>query len=488
MNPAASVDVGFGKQLEKRTRQGHEYVYDPQTNLFFNDQTGKWVSNPARSRATVQSDKAYYSHPDVDPVVDRIARHESDAQSVKYVLKVILVRQQLRRRLSKRNRAANAVEEPFVWCHSEFFQCLLGDNRYLGMLNELASSGVLATHVHTNPRGRFPVYRLAETEFLSGYALPKVTIKRVEQKIESYLKWSQKSFSSLDQRVIDHVVDNFRQIDLTRAGFLEIWLERYRTTYLRRHSEDPLSLPNYMDIGNSVWEIIRLWNSASITERKTWFKVCHFGNRLHHVFTYLPSEIRAYILGKDARPMRLTEFDLANAQPAIFANLLFRKHKLDRHTDMLLRVVENKTVYEDLGERLGIPRDLAKTEMLHFLYSMADSHAQKRFEDLYGLPARLAKTYKQQDRDEDGNTIPYGERHKELPKQMQRAESEMFRDVWRALLNQGHVFLPIHDAVYVQRIDRRQEMVVRRIIIRELKKHLKIKFQVRLKRIKRYLK
>ena len=427
-----------------------------------------------RNRAT------YYSHPEVDLIVQKIFPDPSSQQSVQVVLKQIVQKEHLK----AMRRCADDYVQPLTvrehcWINHEFYAHILTRQSYKVMMDLLVHYGVLHESYFTSMKGRHPTYCISNSNWLRDYQMLPVTIPRVLKKISTYQQFRLSHYPAIEQVVIPHIINNFCFIDLNRQEFDRLWERRYIDRYLKFPRKYYLSLEQYRQHGEVVWRSIEAWNHSNTEQKVQWFNVCSFGHRLHHPFTYWPKEIRAYVLDAHGNPLTLVEFDLANSQIFIFANMLVQQnYKLRQET--FVKLVERRKIYEDVAMRLGIERDPAKTIMLHWLYSMATSHAQVEFEKHYGQVALIAKAMKLKEYDADGNRLKFRNRHKQLPKMMQRAESAMFRDIWPQIIEAGYVMLPVHDAVYVANVIKKTSRIpIKRIMRNTVKKHMKLRFKIK---------
>lgn len=448
----------------------------------------------------------YYSHPEVDRILWSLYPDEVERQSVQVVLKAIVAMQHFKatRKEADEYLQPESVQE-HCWTPAEFYAHILTRTSYVRVMHNLVSNKILHGSSFTSPMGRHPTYRLANPSWLQGYGLVPVTIPRLQKKIQTYAAFRSRHSPTVMQKVVPHVIENFCYIDLADLDFMGYWrwrfLNKYEPKQKRQLAQNPrkkgLTWWEYEERGGEILSSIKAWNCADDAEKMQWFKVCSFGHRLHHPFTYWPSEIRAFILDRRGNPIKLIEFDLANSQPFIFANYLlwprsdlskennrFRYCRMKR-SDFVKRV-EDHSIYEDMAERLGITRDDAKEEMLHWMYSMADTKAQKQFVQHYGEVGWEAGRIKSQTTDAEGNRYGFLSRHKQLPKMMQRAESAMFKGIWMKLIENGHVILPIHDAVYCADVKTKtKKQKIKMIIKKGVKSHMKLRHYIKEKEIVR---
>lgn len=465
---------------KKRVRQGRDYLYNPITNRFLNQETGKWVMNPTCNKTKTTSNHRYYRHPDLMAPIEKMFSNRIEQECVGYLFKLIALKQTYRRMQFREDDAKNLM--PSIWIDNMVLGILFSDGLYTRKLDRLVSSGILNREIHPCVQGNIPTYGFSDPQWLTGYELPSIQYQNTENKVRRITRWKMQEFTATDRLTITQVIENFSKIDLTATQFLTMWHDHYYSKYLLKGYEYPLSLDEYMDYGYESWNIVECWNQASLEERWLFFKVDGFGKRLHHPFTRLPSEARKHILDIRGNPLRLVEFDVANSQPAIFASLLVQKHGIPI-SDRFIRSVETQKVYEDLAERKGTIRDIAKPLFLQFLYCKANGKAHKEFTKLYGHIADIAAQYKTREFDMDGKRFKKGENHKLLSQMMQRKESSIFRVLWFWLRSKSIAFLPIHDAIYITERSDKKLRRIRRILQGIIGKRLSIKVLVNIKHL-----
>ena len=478
---AEKITSSLPNRFVTKTRQGVKYRYDNETGLFENTSTGKWVHNPIiRSNKTV-STLRYYWHPDLEPILNQITQDPYMIECIGYLLKFILVKNQLRKHINKHHTSTAKNQKKMAWLSHEFSKRILGESKYKAIMFELVEKGILNQVVKTNPKGKIYLYSFSNPVLLQDYSLKPITFKRLEEKILNYRKWALLQYQPLDQKVIAQIIKTGWKITITEEQLKLIAIARYKLKYLPKHPDKALTESEYMDSMKNVMTIINNWNDADEHDKLDFFTVDDTGNRLHHVFTYLPSEIRAYVQNRDGVDMFFTQYDLANSQPAIMANLLVKEYGFTYsyfNHDFVSLVCRQK-IYEDLALKMNISRDIAKTEMLHMLYSWSDSDADKNFQKFYPDVSRVIRQLKMRDKDDNGQYIPFNKRHAQLPKIMQQMESLIFRDVWRVLINNGNEYLPIHDAVYVAGLKSNEKTIMEDLIFSILKQSFSIPIKIK---------
>lgn len=400
-------------------------------------------------------------------------------ESIAYVLKH-LREQQIRKTYYKTidGHLHPGSESIDVWLPAMLPEILLGTTQYRTIMDLLRDHGLLDIRQLTKNKRTYSYYSFRNPKHLTESSSRPISFQVVEKKCRRFLAWRKVNMLPIDYRVIEQMVANFGRINLEKQQFTELWRSRYHEKYLLKHPENPMPEEEYMgDVHDLCWATIDGWNEAKPEQRASTMHADGFGNRLHHVFTYLPSEIRGMILDHQGKPVEFIAFDLRNSQPAIFANLLVTEHGVPLD-DPFVKAVSEGRIYEDLMERLGVIRDIAKQEIMHYLYCPVFSPAQEEFEEAYPRAATIAAQYKRSAIDLDGNEQEWRKRHRVLAQKMQRAESEMFRPVWEQCLRDGMAIIPVHDAIYIRK-DHNSKRYMKFMIQNILGQFIKIPFEVR---------
>ena len=439
--------------------------------------------DPGSGSLNKEPSPTYYSHPEVNRILDPLFPKEADRQSVKMVLKGIVTAHNLRECMKEKDKYFDRiVQRKEGLFPNEYYAHMLTRSTYRATLDMLVCKGILKRGWYPSVWWR-PKYTMGSHDLYHGYDLLPVTEHRVRKKIDTYAEYKLRNYPTVKRIVIPHIIDHFHWVDLTRAKFLTMWEDRFNNEYHIKHP-DPRkrkSLDEYMTIGEYVWMSIDTWNGASESEKFQWFNVCAFGRRLHYPFTYWPKDVRAYILDKQGNPIRFVEYDLANSQPLIFADMMVRKYPVLRQCEFVRRI-ESQTIYENMCEKLNLTpeyRGYAKNEMMHWLYCRSKRNAQKQFIGAYGAIANEAKKIKMQTKDQDGRELSEDQRHRILAQMMQRYESDMFNPIWIEMINMGYVILPIHDAIYCANINECERGAIKEYITEQLRKHLVLNIKVR---------
>jgi hypothetical protein len=463
---------------------------------YWNPETEKWVINkPASVKTGIISRKRVYSHPEVDPILKDLFPKPQLRQSIQYALKHIALREcnfisrKIKSSYLERRSQQLPDSDPWIWIHSEFFRRILGNN-YKSVMMKLVNCGLLELDYKIRYQKRpMPLYRFKDKTLLSGYNLKPIEFNPLEKKIDGYLAWSKRYYRPLDVRVIKMVCNEFDEIRLSLEQVREILRMKYRKNYLVRHKayrdhpdlysfKSPpriMTESEYLSHADLYMNIINAWNNSDPAERSTMLSVDPFGNRLHSPFSRMPSEFRAYLYDAKGNYLQFMGFDMANAQHTIALHILKTKFECDVSGTNYYNDVISGEFYDRVKERLGLPnKKMAKGITFNWLYAFPDSRAQRTAIDMYGYPFVIFRDFKMEEYDENGDLIPFLKRHARLPQIMQQEESRVFRKIWKKLMHEDFVFLPVHDAVYVTRLQGKGVRIVRNVMRSILKYELDV--------------
>lgn len=429
-----------------------------------------------------------YSHPEVDAILNTLNFDRDTLLSIRYVLKIHAIKYHFRERMAEDDRyKPNQFVDSELWISSKFFEYMLSSHLYTSRLQILVDAGILKKKVQGSAKGRHTLYGFANRAWYRDYKknIP-ILSPRVIKKIASYSQYKLKHYPDDMHIVIPHIIEHFYRIDLDRTTFFEIWTRRYYSRYLLDHTEDQLSLEEYMDRGEISWLMIEQWNSLTDPEKTMYFTVCQFGRRLHYIFTYLPNEVRAYCVDRNGNRLFLTDFDMRNCQPAILANLLVERNpSYKRH--FFVRLVERARLYKWIRLKLYISDRESKNETLRMIYCKPYYKAHEQFKKLFPDIARETKILKEHPTDDQGNIITKKRRYTLLPQLMQRAESSMFRPLWVQFIKQGFIIMPIHDGIYFANVTEEKKDEIQKQMELHITNYIKIRFHIKQSRCSRMI-
>lgn len=239
------------------------------------------------------------------------------------------------------------------------------------------------------------------------------------------------------------------EFKITRHEFNTICGLRY-PEYIKKKqflNEPFTSLEEYIKNQDGQWKVICKWNDCTEEERQSsFFKVCRFGTRLHSPFSSLMSELRAYVV--DSVGKYLIEFnsiDIKCSQPTLYANILVDRGISCNYVD----TVRDEDIHTVIALKNGIERSLAKLYNCTLMFCKPSHHMHKQFCKWY--PIAGDEITKDKTTRFEGLPSNKQELHKSVSCMLQQKESEIMRKVWKALYNHKIHFLPVHDAVYVER-------------------------------------
>ena len=174
-------------------------------------------------------------------------------------------------------------------------------------------------------------------------------------------------------------------------------------------------------------------------------------NRIDTNLTFMASELRQFIIGYE----NMVYLDLKNSQPVMF-NIILKEHYDKGNSALKLEIDNyfNHTTkgmwYERLQELYGNTRDECKNLWMCIAYSENDSYLEdkKLFKKAYPKINSIIESYK------DKN-------HADFSVKLTQIESSIFIDgICRELVNQGIVPFTVHDAVIVNKEDKKQAIEI----------------------------
>ena len=165
----------------------------------------------------------YYSHPEVNRIIDPLFPKEADRQSVKVMLKGIVTAHNMRECMREKDEYfVRIVERKEGLFPNEYYAHLLTRATYDATLDLLSYKGALNHSWHPGVRWRSK-YKMGCHDWYHGYDLLPVTEHRVLKKIDTYAKFKLRNYPTVKRIVIPHIIDHFHWVDLTRAKFLRMW-------------------------------------------------------------------------------------------------------------------------------------------------------------------------------------------------------------------------------------------------------------------------
>lgn len=427
-----------------------------------------------------------YSHTMLDDPLREILPDSNQRFSFQCIMKSIVIKTNMRRYIDK-DKPVDMIDrrDGYAWHNAVFYARMLGWSRYKKIMGRITEAGILHERIIKSCKGRHPTYHVSDPKLLLGFDLYPVTMPRVYDKLCNYYRWHNNLQDAVIQKVKKHMVSFLGKVDLTKDQYDELIKYRYFNHYLKKPGKR-LSLEAYRGSAKYCWQIILCWNRSSAEERMAMMKTCIFGNRLHHPFTFLPKEIRPFLLDINGEKIRWLCFDLANSQPLLVADMLVRLDPSLRN-ELFVQLVEDNSIYEHYANVIGTEdREIGKTELMHGFYGVPGYDAHNLFEDTYGRAGKLIGEMKRKETDADGNHVPWYDRYIELPKNMQRHESTIFRTLWDKLIDQGFQIMPVHDAVYVNSnvCDSGQKAEV--VIRNHISNQIRLKNSVKIDPVRRY--
>jgi len=444
--------------INKKHRE-RQYQYDTVKELFLNDLTQKWVKDPRVNDADIKSCYHQLYHPSFDSIVKDIAFNYRQEQRIRFML--FLLNDKITRRSFYNDSKPIEEQETVVSAWINDIRDILGRKDHTRIMYELVEKNVLIKYNMTSPRGKIYTYSFNEVIDYNNISIKSITSKVVHTLIQTYIRKHIKK-----DKLSTHIVDNNQFIDITRDQIYEIYENKWREFNVRPDKEE------YMVNADFCWWMINRWNEGNDDFKYSTMNICDdFGHRFHYIYTYIPSEIRAY----SAKKVRC--FDVVNSQPAILADLILTSTGCSIK-EPFIKAVEECRIYEDTAKRVGCTRKEAKPIIFESMYCKPSQRAQKEFNELYPFTGNEIVKMKSVVEDEDGFEIPLSDSHKELSKSMQRKEAAMWREIWNNLIDWGYDILPLHDSVYIKNATAKQLAYARKYIRSTLKKKFTVKIEV----------
>jgi len=364
---------------------------------------------------------------------------------------------------------------------NHFNFCSIERQRILGALNPtlilkaLADLKVISTvrgYSYTDKYHKPYLYRFIDHP---GPVIGKMRMRREFKNLKKSVKsLYELRVSPLKQAGLMPIAYQLAQLsfNITEDEFKEIVIKRYPKYEKNKieNNKDAKSLKDYLKIQQSQLNRIYEWNNESVSERiSKHFRIDEFSGRLHTIFSTMMKEIRAYVVsGKDQ--IFFNEIDIVVSQLSFMANMMYKDGVRGEWINSVLHGETDPHTFT--ANKLGISRINAKKINYTILFCPVFSQHHQDFcksfpaegEFLTNLKKTKSKnlaekyTYKYQ-HDKDGNMIQNKDGsfrksstiYKSASCEMQKVETELMKKVWKKLRKCKVHFLPVHDAVYVER-------------------------------------
>jgi hypothetical protein len=364
------------------------------------------------------------------------------------------------------------IESNHYYIPSSEFQHILGAHEFkqevIKVLTEMTVLSVIELPTsyfqYNSPLG----YKL---KINPGYPKSK---KIHNKKIEGSFKklWSDRT-DPIKKSGLSGICRRLCKLDfnITEEQFRLICNKRY-PDYIMEKMElglDFKSKIDYVESQMSQYRRILRWNSSNQKERMAYyFKVCEFGHRLHSIFSTSMKDLRAYVTFEE-NYIDCVEADMDCSQFNIFANLLAAQGIKDEYVD----IISTDNFHSAVARKMRIERWQAKLMNYKLMFCKINNKAHKDFVSMFpvageeltklkstiykGLPVKChTKTIKdsktgQAKLDKNGNKIKVNTYHKSASCKLQQEESKIMKEVWLELQRRKIKFLPVHDAVYIEK-------------------------------------
>lgn len=257
------------------------------------------------------------------------------------------------------------------------------------------------------------------------------------------------------------------EFNITKEEFIRD-CRNYYPTYVNKKIESKEKYNNiddYVEILLSTFNNMMIWNGMTQLNRKIYMMGCDkFSGRFHNIFTYLPEYIKYEKYFKNFKLQY--EIDVKQMQGlCLGVKLLENNFSIDCD---IIKDLNSGDIYEKYTTD-NIDRQIKKRLLYGDLYSGYGTPNFNRFKTRFPPEGNLLQRLQFTTKLTYINTnIPIPKR-KIIPALLQRKEVEIFREIWKKLLDRRIKFLVIHDAIYCSKDDLN---VVYRITNSVLNSHL----------------
>lgn len=282
----------------------------------------------------------------------------------------------------------------------------------------------------------------------------------ITSKNKSYLTSSYNEDSSFINNATKHIKkmgSHFRKnfkIDTEKA--IEFTTHQYLSNLnIANNEEEKIKAYNkYVSRISSIKAIDGGKNLKSI-----YFKRNKTNRRIDTNLTNMSSDLRQFIIGYE----NMVYLDLKNSQPVLF-NILLKDYLINATEDLKKEIEQyfnltiNGSWYEHLQELYDISRKESKDLWMKIAYSKNKSYKEdkKVFKEVYPNIYKIISSQKTKN-------------HAEFAIKLQQIESSIFIDgICRELVNQGIVPFTIHDAVIVNKKDKKQAIEIMESVFRDV--------------------
>lgn len=312
----------------------------------------------------------------------------------------------------------------------------------------------------------YKIFSLTPKALNSVRIKASVAYKRIKNGLEAYYRSKFNKLRGVDMQVFNMLCK--LKIVISEAELKDEILLRYpkykaeKNEYIanistRNEKAKGINIMNeseYLYQYKFYKEYIEIWNKSTKVEKRAFVSVDTFGNRFHSIFTSLPSFIRKYVKHKGID--NLVCLDLHQSQPTILAKLLYDAAGMNSFA--------NAVNSGDIYDTYPYIRKNAKKQFLRSIFSRCSSKAYKELNVMHPKLGAYIRDIQEEKLYRDNVIV---EKHKNTACLLQRAESRIFRNIWKRLLFEGVVFLNVHDAIYVDESKKQQAINIMNSILKK---------------------
>lgn len=192
-----------------------------------------------------------------------------------------------------------------------------------------------------------------------------------------------------------------------------------------------------------------------------------FGQRIHTIFTIMPSELRRHARIDNRKTI---ELDLSQSQPSFFAQLLFDEIGKNSFTS----AINSGDIYDIIAKKHGLTsRASAKKEFYKTLFGPI--YMSEEFFSMFPDTKLWIKKVKSTYYENNPNSLKYTN----LSMILQRYESTIMKKVWRELIENEIIFLTVHDSIIVKRKDFRKSNKIMKEVLKNTLTNVNVKINTK---------
>jgi len=328
--------------------------------------------------------------------------------------------------------------------HTEL-EAIFGNKNYIPVIQQLTSDQLIEKATLSNSsRSNLYIFKPHTREPLQYRAEVPLYLPKAFNAVNQYYTGKAKQLSETGKMQFQNL--RLTSIDISHTDFTQAVADHY-LTYNQLKTESgftPNTLKEYHIAHQHLWNRLVDFNTSRGKALYDFVSEDRFGNRFHSIITQLPKFIKSKGVIK-LHKEDTVELDLHQSQPCILAHIL---QDIDSSNDFSKTFHAEPDIYEYMMNRFSLSsRDAAKKMMFTMLFGKPHGKQQEEFRLMFPKAASIIKQIKTTKINEN----PSSKLHSNMAFKLQRYESKMFREVWKALHADRIRFLSVHDSVLVQK-------------------------------------